>query len=235
MGLEIDMLCTADMAKITLFLFVNFPTLMANSIDIGGLLNQAGGANGGLDVGSILNNANLNNLDLNNVDIGSIVDQVNSGDVDISGILDQVNQGQDQGDLNLETLLGMIPKDDNGKVNMAEGLKELEKIGVTLGKLLEMAGFGNNPQVVEIMKQFIDDPNSLDEGSKAMVCEAVEVLQEENPKAESILAGLGMDTTTLCESPSNGDLIHVSNSAGINIVSLFKFTMIVVVVAFLKL
>ena len=92
------MLCTADMAKtITLFLFVNFPTLMANTLDIGGLLNQAGGANGGLDVGSILNNANLNNLDLNNVDIGSIVDQVNSGDVDISGILDQVNQGQGQG------------------------------------------------------------------------------------------------------------------------------------------
>ena len=147
------MLCTADMAKITLFLFVNFPTLMANSIDIGGLLNQAGGANGGLDVGSILNNANLNNLDLNNVDIGSIVDQVNSGDVDISGILDKVIQGQDQGDLNLETLLGMIPKDDNGKVNMAEGLKELEKIGVTLGKLLEMAGFGNNPQVVSNLKQ----------------------------------------------------------------------------------
>ena len=136
-------------------LFVNFPTLMANTIDIGGLLNQAGGANGGLDVGSILNNANvdLNNLDLNNVDIGSIVDQVNSGDVDISGILDKVIQGQDQGDLNLETLLGMIPKDDNGKVNMAEGLKELEKIGVTLGKLLEMAGFGNNPQVVNNLKQ----------------------------------------------------------------------------------
>ena len=148
------MLCTADMAKtITLFLFVNFPTLMANTLDIGGLLNQAGGANGGLDVGSILNNANLNNLDLNNVDIGSIVDQVNSGDVDISGILDKVIQGQDQGDLNLETLLGMIPKDDNGKVNMAEGLKELEKIGVTLGKLLEMAGFGNNPQVVNNLKQ----------------------------------------------------------------------------------
>ena len=134
---------------------------MANTVDIGGLLNQAGGANGGLDVGSILNNANvdLNNLDLNNVNIGSIVDQVNSGDVDISGILDQVNQGQGQGQgqgvLNLETLLGMIPKDDNGKVNMAEGLKELEKIGVTLGKLLEMAGFGNNPQVVNNLKQEI--------------------------------------------------------------------------------
>ena len=146
------------MAKtITFSLFVNFPTLMANTLDIGGLLNQAGGANGGLDVGEILNNANvdLNNLDLNNVDIGSIVDQVNSGDVDISGILDQVNQGQGQGQgvLNLETLLGMIPKDDNGKVNMAEGLKELEKIGVTLGKLLEMAGFGNNPQVVNNLKQ----------------------------------------------------------------------------------
>ena len=152
------MLCTTAMARIIIFsLFVNFPTLMANTLDIGGLLNQAGGANGGLDVGEILNNANvdLNNLDLNNVDIGSIVDQVNSGDVDISGILDQVNQGQGQGQgvLNLETLLGMIPKDDNGKVNMAEGLKELEKIGVTLGKLLEMAGFGNNPQVVNNLKQ----------------------------------------------------------------------------------
>ena len=151
------------MAKtITFSLFVNFPTLMANTVDIGGLLNQAGGANGGLDVGSILNNANvdLNNLDLNNVDIGSIVDQVNGGgDVDLSDILDQVNQGQGQGQgqgvLNLETLLGMIPKDDNGKGNMAEGLKELEKIGVTLGKLLEMAGFGNNPQVVNNLKQEI--------------------------------------------------------------------------------
>ena len=150
------------MAKtITLSLFVNFPTLMANTIDIGGLLNQAGGANGGLDVGSILNNANvdLNNLDLNNVDIGSIVDQVDGGgDVDIGGIIDKViqgqGQGQDQGNLNLETLLGLIPKDDNGKVK-AEGLKELEKYGITLGKILEMAGLGNNPQVVGNLKQEI--------------------------------------------------------------------------------
>ena len=149
------------MAKtIILSLFVNFPTLMANTIDIGGLLHQAGGANGGLDVGSILNNANvdLNNLDLNNVDIGSIVDQVNGGgDVDIGGIIDKViqgqGQGQDQGNLNLETLLGLIPKDDNGKVK-AEGLKELEKqYGITLGKILGMAGLGNNPQVVSNLKQ----------------------------------------------------------------------------------
>ena len=127
------------MAKIITFsLFVNFPTLMANTIDIGGLLNQAGGANGGLDVGSILNNANvdLNNLDLNNV--GSIVDLINGG-----------------GDVDLETLLGMIPKDDNGKVK-AEGLKELEKqYGITLGKILGMAGLGNNPQVVSNLKQEI--------------------------------------------------------------------------------
>merc|ERR1711962_1455732 len=143
MGLEVDTLCTADMAKtITISLFVNFPTLMANTIDIGGLLNQAGGANGGLDIERILKNANI---DLNNLD------------------------------LNLETLLGMIPKDDNGKVK-AEELKEFEKqYGITLGKILEMAGLGNNPQVVDIVEQFIADPNSLDEGSKAMVCEAVEV------------------------------------------------------------
>ena len=150
------MLSTAAMAKIFTFsLFVNFSTLMANTIDIGGLLNQAGGANGGLDVGSILNNANV---DLNNVDIGSIVDQVNGGgDVDIGGIIDKViqgqGQGQDQGNLNLETLLGLIPKDDNGKVK-AEGLKELEKqYGITLGKILGMAGLGNNPQVVGNLKQ----------------------------------------------------------------------------------
>ena len=139
------------MAKtIILSLFVNFPTLMANTIDIGGLLNQAGGANGGLDVGSILNN----------IDIGSIVDQVDGGgDVDIGGIIDKViqgqGQGQDQGNLNLETLLGLIPKDDNGKVK-AEGLKELEKqYGITLGKILGMAGLGNNPQVVSNLKQEI--------------------------------------------------------------------------------
>merc|ERR1711962_1065524 len=207
MGLEVDTLCSAAMAKtITLSLFVNFPTLMANTIDIGGLLNQAEGANGGLDVGSILNNANvdLNNLDLNNVDIGSIVDQINGG-----------------GDVDLETLLGMIPKDDNGKVK-AEGLKELEKYGITLGKILEMAGLGNNPQVVDIVEQFIVDPNSLDEGSKAMVCEAVEVFQEENPKVESTFASLGMDTSTLCDNPSDREPIHVSSSVGIKLAFSFK-------------
>merc|ERR1712180_353493 len=221
MGLEVDTLCTADMAKIIIFsLFVNFPTLMANTIDIGGLLNQAGGANGGLDVGSILNN----------IDIGSIVDQANGGgDVDISGILDKVIHGQDQGDLNLETLLDMIPKDDNGKVK-AEGLKELEKYGITLGKILEMAGLGNNPQVVDIVEQFIADPNSLDEGSKAMVCEAVEVFQEENPKVESTFASLGMDTSTLRDNPSDREPIHVSSSVGIKLASIFKFMLIVIFV-----
>merc|ERR1711962_594148 len=221
------------MAKtITLSLFVNFPTLMANTIDIGGILNLAGGANGGLDVGSILNNANV---DLNNVDIGSIVDQVNGGgDVDIGGIIDKViqGQGQGQGNLNLETLLGLIPKDDNGKVK-AEGLKELEKYGITLGKILEMAGLGNNPQVVDIVEQFIVDPNSLDEGSKAMVCEAVEVFQEENPKVESTFASLGMDTSTLCDNPSDREPIHVSSSVGIKLASIFKFMLIVITVKFL--
>ena len=37
------------------------------------------------------------------------------------------------------------------------------------------------------MKQFIDDPNSLDEGSKAMVCEAVEVLQVSDCKIFSFI------------------------------------------------
>ena len=44
------------------------------------------------------------------------------------------------------------------------------------------------------MKQFIDDPNSLDEGSKAMVCEAVEVLQVSDYNIFSLFSGTFLST-----------------------------------------
>ena len=148
------------------------PIVSSNNVDLGSLLNQATGGNGGLDnLGDLLNQASGGNGGLNNVDLG-----------------DLLNQGGN---------LGLV-KDEDGKVNMAETLKELQKLGLTLKDLLKMAGLPDNPQVLAIAEQFITDPNSLDEGQKVIVCEAMEVLMEDKPKVGNTLATLGMDTTTLC-------------------------------------
>ena len=152
--------------------FALLPIVSSNNVDLGGLLNQATGGNGGLDnLGDLLNQASGGNGGLNNVDLG-----------------DLLNQGGN---------LGLV-KDEDGKVNMAETLKELQKLGLTLKDLLKMAGLPDNPQVLAIAEQFITDPNSLDEGQKVIVCEAMEVLMEDKPKVGNTLATLGMDTTTLC-------------------------------------
>ena len=148
------------------------PIVSSNNVDLGSLLNQATGGNGGLDnLGDLLNQASGGNGGLNNVDLG-----------------DLLNQGGN---------LGLV-KDEDGKVNMAETLKELQKLGLTLKDLLKMAGLPDNPQVLAIAEQFITDPNSLDEGQKVIVCEAMEVLMEDKPEVGNTLATLGMDTTTLC-------------------------------------
>merc|ERR1712037_904297 len=132
--------------------FALLPIVSSNNVDLGSLLNQASGGNGGL----------------NNVDLG-----------------DLLNQGGN---------LGLV-KDEDGKVNMAETLRELQKLGLTLKDLLKMAGLPDNPQVLAIAEQFITDPNSLDEGQKVIVCEAMEVLMEDKPEVGNTLATLGMDTT----------------------------------------
>ena len=152
--------------------FALLPIVSSNNVDLGSLLNQATGGNGGLDnLGDLLNQASGGNGGLNNVDLG-----------------DLLNQGGN---------LGLV-KDEDGKVNMAETLKELQKLGLTLKDLLKMAGLPDNPQVLAIAEQFITDPNSLDEGQKVIVCEAMEVLMEDKPEVGNTLATLGMDTTTLC-------------------------------------
>ena len=154
--------------------FALLPIISSNNVDLGSLLNQATGGNGGLDnLGDLLNQASGGNGGLNNVDLGDLLNQATGGN------------------------LGLV-KDEDGKVNMAETLKELQKLGLTLKDLLKAAGLGDNPQVLAIAEQFITDPHSLDEGQKVIVCEAMEVLMEDKPEVGNTLATLGMDTTTLC-------------------------------------
>ena len=162
----------AALNKLAIFLsLVALPIVSSNDIDLGGLLDQATGGN----------------VDLSNVDLGGLLNPRGQGQ----------GQGQGQGGLNLDTIL---VKDESGKVNMAETLKRLEAFGFTLKDLLKAAGLGDNPQVLMIAEQFITDPNSLDEGKKVIVCEAMEVLMEDKPEVGNTLATLGMDTTTLCAS-----------------------------------
>jgi len=127
---------------------------------------------------------------------------VSSNNIDLGGLLNHGVQGQGQGQghgLNLDTIL---VKDENGKVNMAETLKVLQKMGISLKDLLKAAGLGDNPQVLMIAEQFITNPNSLDKGKKVIVCEAMEVLMEDKPQVGNTLATLGMNTTTICASSS---------------------------------
>ena len=169
------------------------PIVSSNNADLGSLLNQASGGNGGLNngnLGGLLNQATGGNGGLDN--LGGLLNQATGGNgglnnVDLGDLLNQATGGN----------LGLV-KDEDGKVNMAETLKELQKLGLTLKDLLKAAGLGDNPQVLAIAEQFITDPHSLDEGQKVIVCEAMEVLMEDKPEVGNTLATLGMDTTTLC-------------------------------------
>lgn len=142
--------------------------------------------------------------------LAALLPSVSSNNADLGGLL---NGG-------LDSLDTYLVKDDSGKVNMAETLKELQKQGLTLKDLLKLAGLSDNPQVLAIAEQFITDPNSLDEGQKVIVCEAMEVLMEDKPEVGNTLATLGMDTTTLCAMSSpvpNQDLSNKSSSVGIHL------------------
>ena len=181
------------------------PIVSSNNADLGSLLNQASGGNGGLNngnLGGLLNQATGGNGGLDN--LGGLLNQATGGNgglnnVDLGDLLNQATGGN----------LGLV-KDEDGKVNMAETLKELQKLGLTLKDLLKAAGLGDNPQVLAIAEQFITDPNSLDEGQKVIVCEAMEVLMEDKPEVGNTLATLGMDTTTLCATRYFSSVYYIS-------------------------
>merc|ERR1712037_722614 len=135
---------------------------------------------------------------------------VSSNNVDLGSLLNQASGG-------------------NGGLNNVD-LGDLldQATGDTLKDLLKMAGLGENPQVLAIAEQFITDPNSLDEGQKVIVCEAMEVLMEDKPEVGNTLATLGMDTTTLCATSSPEDPSNKSSSVGIH----FGLSLILIPVAF---
>jgi len=177
------------------------PIVSSNNVDLGSLLNQGTGGNGGLDyvnLEDLLNQGTGGNGGLDNVDLGGLL-----------------NQGT-EGDGGLENLDTFLVKDENGKVNMAETLKKLQKLGLTLKHLLKLVGLGDNPQVLAIAERFITDPNSLDEGEKVIVCEGLEVLMEDKPMMGKNLATLGVDTTTLCAKSSPVTEANSSSSVGIH-------------------
>merc|ERR1719234_84265 len=87
----------------------------ANNFDLGGLLsqgqdllNQVKGADGGLNISGI------GNLLLDKA-AGAAAD-ANIGGFDLGGVLKKVRQGEG---LSLDTILGSIKKDENGKSNVA--------------------------------------------------------------------------------------------------------------------
>ena len=182
---------TALLNNLAVFLsFVAIPPIVSsNNIDFGSLLNQATGGIGGLDP-NLLNNAN-GGLDLNDIDLVSILNQVEGHGQD-------QGEGQEQGGIN-QVLNTILVKDENGKVKMTETLKELQKFGLTLKDLLKAAGLSENPQILTLAEQLITDPDSLEEGKKVMVCEALDTLMEDKSEVGSTLVTLGiLDTTALC-------------------------------------
>ena len=156
----------------------------ANNFDLGGilsqgksLLNQVKGADGGLNISGI----------------GNLLSQ--AAGADLGGVIKQVQQGEG---LSLDTVLGVIKKDTNGKANAAN---ILGKFGFSVKDVVQMVGLGKNEHVATVAEQFITDPSNLDRSGRVALCEGLEVLLEEKPQVGNRLAMLGMETTSVC--PTN--------------------------------
>ena len=172
--------------------FFFFSSAAANNFDLGGilsqgksLLNQVKGADGGLNISGI-----------GNLVIDNVVDNVKEATgTDLGGVVKQVQQGEG---LSLDTALGVIKKDTNGKANAAN---ILGKFGFSVKDVVQMVGLGKNEHVATVAEQFITDPSNLDRSGRVALCEGLEVLLEEKPQVGNRLAMLGMETTSVC--PTN--------------------------------
>ena len=172
--------------------FFFFSSVAANSFDFGdflsqgkSLLNQVKGTDGGLNISGI-----------GNLVIDNVVDNVKEATgTDLGGIVKQVQLGEG---LSLDTVLGVIKKDKNGK---ADAANILGKFGFSVKDVVQMVGLGKNEHVATVAEQFITDPGNLDTSGRVALCEGVEALLEEKPQVGNSLAMLGMDTTTVC--PTN--------------------------------
>ena len=85
---------------------------------------------------------------------------------------DLFKKGQDlleqarQGNLSLDTIVGMLPKDANGKATAASSLN---KLGLSVREVVSLAGLGKNEHVARVAEQFISDPQNLDENGKVVL------------------------------------------------------------------
>jgi len=114
---------------------------------------------------------------------------------------DLFKKGQDllkqarQGSVSLDTIVGMLPKDANGKATAASSLN---KLGLSVREVVNLAGLGKNEHVARVAEQFISDPQNLDEGGKMALCEGLKASVEEKPEMAGGLQMLGMDTNVIC-------------------------------------
>ena len=171
------------------FFFIS--SASGNSFDLGGLLsqgqdilNQVKGSDGGLNISGI------GNLLLDKA-TGAAAD-ANIGGFDLGGVLKRVKEGEG---LSLDTILGSIKKDENGKSNVPA---ILGRFGYSVKDVVRTIGLGKNDHVATVAEQFITDPENLDKGGRVALCEGLEALLEEKPQVGGSLAMLGMDTTTVC-------------------------------------
>ena len=134
--------------------FILFSGVSAS--DFSGLLDKI------KEVGSSFNISNVGDLINEAVVPGSLLEKGQ----------DFFKKGQDllkqarQGNVSLDTILGMLPKDANGKATAASSLN---KLGLSVREVVNLAGLGKNPHVARVAEQFISDPQNLDENGKVVL------------------------------------------------------------------
>merc|ERR1712130_938138 len=139
-------------------------SVAADNFDLGGFLSQGK---------SLLNQVKGDDGGLNITGIGNLLSQATG--VELGGIVKEVQRGEG---LSLDTVLGVIKRDQNGNSNVAN---ILGKFGYT---------------VKDVVQKFITDPTNLDASKIVALCEALETA-EEKPQIGDKLAMLGMTTATI--------------------------------------
>merc|ERR1712180_460131 len=136
-------------------------------------------------------------------EVGSSFNISNVGDLINEAVVpgSLLEKGQDlfkqarQGNVSLDTIVGMLPKDANGK---AASVSSLNKLGLSVREVVNLAGLGKNEHVARVAEQFISDPQNLDENGKVALCEGLKASVEEKPEVAGGLQMLGMDTNVIC-------------------------------------
>merc|ERR1712130_19314 len=180
-------------------------SVAADNFDLGGFLSQGK---------SLLNQVKGDDGGLNITGIGNLLSQATG--VELGGIVKEVQRGEG---LSLDTVLGVIKRDQNGNSNVAN---ILGKFGYTVKDVVQKVGLGKNEHVATIAEQFITDPTNLDASKIVTLCEALETA-EEKPQIGDKLAMLGMTTATVgCPSSAraSNEMKFVGNNLALILITL---------------